>query len=88
MELHDGGACQISYREYPAIGDNGHPVDGDVTGEYSVQVNGAHVSSVAVSPHGTSGYGSPRAKRYAAEEVERSVAALSCRHTAKTARIA
>lgn len=84
VQLPDGANCQIKYREYPAIGDNGQPVRGDVTGEYSVQVGGAYVSSVVVSPHGTSGYGNPRAKSYSAEEVERSIATLTARHPAKT----
>lgn len=83
LELPDGAKCQISYREYPAIGDNGQRVRGDKTGSYMIDVDGTYAGSVEVGPHGTSGYGNSRAKSYGAEQVEDSIARITARHPQK-----
>ena len=71
------GEFVVFYDEQPALGDDNKPVRGDVTGDYSVYTTGhadssdglRYLTSVHVSPHGTSGYGNDCARPYAAERV-------------------
>jgi hypothetical protein len=79
----DGLIYTVFYAQHGAIGDNGQPVSGDVTGEYEVLAApvgddwlvGAKdvLRRLHVSPHGTSGYGNASAKGYAANEVQATI---------------
>lgn len=66
----------IWYDEHGATGDDGQPVRGDVTGDFELvrldgedTIYGRTILHQHVSPHGTSGYGNPHAKQWAAEQV-------------------
>lgn len=76
----NGEGFTVYYDEKPAVGDNGQPVRGDVTGDFEVfrgvdgPVGLKRLGDVHVSPHGSSGYGNPHAKPYACDEVGRIIA--------------
>lgn len=72
----EGRTFVLYYDEQGARGDDGHPVHGDVTGEYEVfhqhgpddgPGNLREIARVHVSPHGASGYGNDRAKYHSAD---------------------
>jgi hypothetical protein len=73
----NGVEFTVHYDERQATGDNGRPVRGDMVGDFEVVHDGRVINRVHVSPHGTSGYGNPRAKSYAAE----TAAAAITRHS-------
>ena len=64
-----GLAFTVRYRTDQAYGDNGLPVRGDETGEFTVFNGDRPVKRQHVAPHGTSPYGNRYAKTYAAEQV-------------------
>jgi hypothetical protein len=64
----------VRYEQDGAVGDNGQPVAGDVTGDYTVIGPRDRRFYQHVGPHGTSGYGNPRARSWAAEQVGRRIA--------------
>lgn len=81
IEAADGGPdFVVTYDEHPAYGDNGAPVPGDSTGDFTVYRGDAddpagwrQVAAFRVGPHGSSGYGNAAAKGYAAERVAKVV---------------
>lgn len=70
----NGVEFTVYYDEQGAVGDNGQPVRGDVTGDYEVLlgIDGPlglrHLAHTHVSPHGTSGHGNAYSKAYSAEQ--------------------
>lgn len=74
----------VYYDTSYATGDDGHPVIGDVTGEYQVvhcdgSQYGDHFFDQYVGPHGTSGSGNRHAKQYAAKRVAEAIVGQAMR---------
>lgn len=68
-----GRTYLVTYETAGAVGDNGLPVCGDVTGEYEVRRGDRVLLRQHVSPYGTSGYGNASALRYGAERVAEAI---------------
>lgn len=87
----NGSGYTVYYDEQGASGDDGRPVRGDVTGDYEVHkgVDGPMglrlLDRHHVGPHGSSGYGNPEAKNYAARQVASTIGSALARVASKTA---
>ncbi len=80
----NGTEFVVYYDEHQAFGDDGKPVKGDKTGAFQVATIDfeglqRHLTSQHVGPHGTSGYGNPMARSYAAERIAEAMAEKALR---------
>lgn len=76
LSAEDGGTFVVTYDAQGAVGDNGEPVEGDTTGDFTLYTGdlddpGAwrFVMEAHVAPHGTSGHGNRYAKDWAADKI-------------------